>query len=183
MLIYVLLNIKKQALFFIVMNKTDNCRELFLDGVTDAYLYPVQGTSLPIPYNVQLILQMSNCKFSTSFLHLTDREEDDNEVNVENIIVKSTASQQGFGLVFTFELTANVTAGYENIVELNNKMQGKDYYIVLKKQDGTYHLCYTLPHSFKFAVSTQIQQGGESQGITITAKAVSDFIPITLAVL
>lgn len=162
------------------MKLPDGCRELFLDGVTDAYLYAVRDSSVPIPFSIPLILNMNGCKFAGEALHLATSE-GDNYVISDSITAKETSSEGGNGTVFKFEITANISDGKANIPEIIKNMHGKDYYIVLRKQDDSLYLCHTIPGTFSIAPSVTIQMDAESRSITATCQAMSEFIPITIA--
>ena len=162
------------------MKLPDNCRELFLDGITDAYFYAARESSLPIPFIVQRVLQINGCKFAGEALHLA-LSEGDNYVVTDGITAKQTSQEGGNGTAFSFEITANIEAGKENIPEIIKNMHGKDYYIVLRKQDDSLYLCYTLPGTFSITDSVTNQNNAESRGVTATCKAMSEFIPITIS--
>lgn len=162
------------------MKLPDSCRELFLDGITDAYFYAARESSLPIPFIVQRVLQINGCKFAGEALHLA-LSEGDNYVVTDGITAKQTSQEGGNGTAFSFEITANIEAGKENIPEIIKNMHGKDYYIVLRKQDDSLYLCYTLPNTFAIADSVTSQNNAESRSITATCKAMSEFIPITIS--
>ena len=162
------------------MKKPENCRELFLRGVTDAYLYAVRDSTLPIPCSVAGLLQMNGCRFAGEALHIATIE-GDNYVTANSITAKQTSSVAGNGTVFSFELTANIDLGKENLPEITAKMRGKDYYIVLRKQDDSLYLCYTLPGTFGITSSATAQIDGETVSVTATCQAMSEFIPIRLS--
>lgn len=162
------------------MKLPDSCRELFLDGVTDAYLYAVRDSSVPIPFSIPLILNMNGCKFAGEALHLATSE-GDNYVISDSITAKETSSEGGNCTVFKFEITANISDGKANMSEIIKNMHGKDYYIVLRKQDDSLYLCHTIPGTFSIAPSVTIQMDAERRSITATCQAMSEFIPITIA--
>lgn len=162
------------------MNLPESCRELFLDGVTDAYFYAVLESSVPIPFSIPLILNINGCKFAGEALHLATSE-GDNYVISDSITAKETSSEGGNGTVFKFEITANISDGKANMPEIIKNMHGKDYYIVLRKQDDSLYLCHTIPGTFSIAPSVTIQMDAESRSITATCQAMSEFIPITIA--
>lgn len=162
------------------MKLPDSCRELFLDGVTDAYFYAVYESSVPIPFSIPMILQINGCKFAGEALHVATSE-GDNYVISDSITAKQTSSEGGNGIVFKFEIAANIRDGKENISEIIKKMHRKDYYIVLRKQDDTIYLCHTLPGTFSITDSVTAQNDAETRSITATCQAMSEFIPITIA--
>lgn len=162
------------------MKLPDSCRELFLDGITDAYFYAARESSLPIPFIVQRVLQINGCKFAGEALHLA-LSEGDNYVVTDGITAKQTSQEGGNGTAFSFEIAANVIAGKENIPEIIKNMHGKDYYIVLRKQDDSLYLCYTLPNTFAIADSVTNQNNAETRSVTATCNAMSEFIPITIS--
>ena len=162
------------------MKKANNCRELFLDGVTDAYFYAARECSLPIPFIVQRVLQMNGCRFAGEALHIATSE-GDNYVVADAITAKQTSQEGGNGTAFSFEITANIEAGKGNIPEIIKNMHGNDYYIVLRKQDDSLYLCYTLPGTFSISSSATMQRDGEAVSVTATCKAMSEFIPIRIS--
>lgn len=162
------------------MKLPDSCRELFLDGVTDAYFYAVKDSSIPIPFSIPLILQINGCSFAGEALHIATSE-GNNYVISDGITAKQTSSEGGNGTVFKFEITANIHDGKENIPEIIKKMHRKDYYIVLRKQDDTIYLCHTLPGTFGITDSVTAQNDAETRSIAATCQAMSEFIPITIA--
>lgn len=162
------------------MKKANSCRELFLEGVTDAYFYAVRDSSVPIPFLIPLILQINGCKFAGEALHVATSE-GNNYVISDGITAKQTSSEGGNGTVFKFEITANIRDGKENIPEIIKNMHGKDYYIVLRKQDDSLYLCYTLPNTFRITDSVTSQNDAETRSITAICQAMSEFIPITIS--
>ena len=162
------------------MKLPDSCRELFLDGVTDAYFYAVRESSVPIPFSLPMLLQIIGCHFAGEALHIATSE-GDNYVISDSIIAKETSSEGGNGTVFKFEITANISDGKANIPEIIKNMHGKDYYIVLRKQDDSLYLCYTLPGTFGITSSATAQIDGETASVTATCQAMSELIPISLS--
>lgn len=161
------------------MDLPESCKEIFLEGVTDAYFYSVQDSTIPIPPNIQRILQINNCRFAGEVLHLS-LQEGDQCVVAESITAKQTSQESGVGTVFSFEITANLETGKEHIAEIIKKMHGNDYYIVLRKQDDSLYLCYTLPSTFAIADSRTNQNEAETCSVTATCKAMSEYIPISI---
>lgn len=162
------------------MKLPDSCRELFLDGVTDAYFYAVRESSVPIPFSIPMITQINGCHFAGEALHVATSE-GDNYIISDSITAKQTSSEGGNGTIFKFEITANISDGKANIPEIIKKMHGKDYYIVLRKQDDTIYLCHTLPGTFNITDSVTSQNDAETRSITAICQAMSEFIPITIA--
>lgn len=160
------------------MNLPNNCRETFLDGITDAYFYPTEGTVLSIPFSVAQILQMNNCQFPEAALHIATAGEE--YVLADSITAKVTPNIAANGTVYTFEISANITDGGENVCEAYKNMRENTYYIVLRKQDGSLCLCYTLPGTFVFKTSSSVSMSDEQRTVTASLQAMSDFIPITL---
>lgn len=162
------------------MKSPDSCRELFLDGVTDTYLYAVRDSSVPIPFSIPMLVQINGCHFAGEALHIATSE-GDNYVISDSITAKQTSSEGGNGIVFKFEITANISEGKANMPEIVKNMHGKDYYIVLRKQDDSLYLCHTLPGTFSITDSVTAQNDAETRSITATCQAMSEFIPITIA--
>ena len=159
------------------MNLPDNCREIFLDGVTDIYLHPVKGSELPVPFCVAHILELKNCKFGDPVLHVATSGED--YVMADSITAKLTMEKNGNGNIYSFAISANITNGYNNVCEANKSIQGNEFYVVLKKADGTDVLCYTLPGTFTFNSPESKTISGVQRTIQIGLKSLSEFIPLT----
>lgn len=158
----------------------ENCKEIFLEGITDAYIYPMANAVLPVPFAVAQILSMNNCKFGDALLHIATAGE--TYVVADTLSAKSTPVRNGNGTVFSLEISATITEGKENVRETQRKIaiEGDDFYVVLKREDGTHYLCYTLPGTFAFNASTSATQTSEQVSLTISMKSMSDFIPITI---
>lgn len=162
------------------MISSENCKERFLEGITDAYIYPSVNAVLPVPFAVAQILRMNNCKFGDALLHIATAEE--TYVVADTLSAKSTPARNGNGTVFSLEISATITEGKENVRETQRKIaiEGDDYYVVLKREDGTFYLCYSLSSTFTFNASTSTTQTSEEESLTISMKSMSDFIPITI---
>lgn len=158
------------------MNLPDNCREIFLDGVTDIYLHPVKGSELPVPFCVAHILELKNCKFGDPVLHVATSGED--YVMADSITAKFTMDKTGNGNIYSFDISANITNGYNNVCEANKSIQGNEFYVVLKKADGTDVLCYTLPGTFTFNSPASKTTIGIQRTVQIGLKSLSEFIPL-----
>lgn len=158
----------------------ENCKEIFLEGITDAYIYSSVNAVLPVPFAVAQILSMNNCKFGDALLHIATAGE--TYVVADTLSAKSTPARNGNGTVFSLEISATITEGKENVRETQRKIaiDGDDYYVVLKREDGTFYLCYSLPSTFAFNANTSTTQTSEQVSLTISMKSMSDFIPITI---
>ena len=158
------------------MNLPDNCREIFLDGVTDIYLHPVKGSVLPVPFCVAHILELKNYKFGDPVLHVATSGED--YIMADSITAKFTMKKNGNGNIYSFDISANITNGYNNVCEANKSIQGNEFYVVLKKADGTDVLCYTLPGTFTFNSPESKTTTGVQRTVQIGLKSLSEFIPL-----
>ena len=161
------------------MDLPESCKEIFLEGITDAYFYSVRDSTIPIPPNMQRILQINSCRFAGEALHLS-LQENEQCVVAESITAKQTSQEAGVGTVFSFEITANLENGKDRIAEIIKKMHGNDYYIVLRKQDDGLYLCYTLPSTFAITDSKTTQNDVETCSVTAICKAMSEYIPISI---
>ena len=161
------------------MRTINKCRELFLDGITDVMFYPKDSCVFPIPFSMAQVLYINDCKLPDEpTLRLATSGED--FVIVENLSVKVTLSKQGNGTIYTYDIGANVVDGGENVREAYRNMRDKEYYVVLRKLDGSLQLCYTLPHTFGIGGTTDHSQTELARTVTATTQALSEPIPITL---
>ena len=161
------------------MQLPSKCKELFLDGITDVMFYSREECIIPVPFNMAQVLYINNCSLPAEpTLRLTTSGE--NYVIVDNLTVKMSLAKQGNGTIYTYNISANVANGGENVVEAYRNMRDKDYLVVLRKTDGSLQLCYTLPNTFGIGNSTDNSQTGLSRAFTATTQAMSEPIPITL---
>ena len=156
----------------------DNCKEIFLEEIVGIDVHPVKDCTFPIPCNIPNITSMSGCILSEATLRLG--HEDGMVPAVEgSMTAKCTPARQAPGVVSTIEVSANVEEDTDIIRDLYNKVCLSDHYVVLHLRDGGLRLCYTLPNTWSFQSPVQIQ-GGQTRSVSISLKAMSEFIPITL---
>lgn len=160
------------------MDIPQECREFFLDGITDVFLYPVGSSTISIPFSVAQILKINDCDFKDPLIHITTYEE--NNVIADSITAKTTLSQSGNGTIYTIEINVNLIDGKEQVANICKSLDKNDFYVVLRKVDGAFLLAYTLPNTFLFQSTVSLSQTDETRTITITTKSMSDLIPITL---
>lgn len=161
------------------MQLPNKCKELFLEGITDVMFYSKEECVIPVPLNVAQVLYINNCSLPAEpTLRLATSGE--NYVIVENLKVKVTPAKQGNGTIYTYDISANVVNGGENVREAYRNMRDKEYYVVLRKMDGSLQLCYTLPHTFGIGGTTDNSQTELARTFTATTQALSEPIPITL---
>lgn len=160
------------------MELPDSCKELFLEGFTDVYLYSAKGSTIAIPFCVANITSINDCKFSNCLLHLKVGSED--YVVCSSITAKVSTDIGGNGTVYSFEFAASLSEGYNNVRETLDTLVSGDCYIVLRTAEGQLLLCYTLPNTFLVKPSRSITQSDDTPALTFTAKAMSDLIPITV---
>ena len=161
------------------MELPNKCKELFLEGITDVMFYKKEECTIPVPFSMAQVLYINNCKLPAEpTLRLATSGE--NYVIVENLTVKMTLAKQGNGTIYTYNMSANVVNGGENVVEAYRNMRDKDYLVVLRKTDGSLQLCYTLPNTFGIGGSADNSQAELARTFTATTQAMSEPIPITL---
>ena len=161
------------------MELPNKCKELFLEGITDVMFYAKEECYIPVPFSMAQVLYINNCKLPAEpTLRLATSGE--NYVIVENLTVKMTLAKQGNGTIYTYNISANVVNGGENVVEAYRNMRDKEYLVVLRKMDGSLHLCYTLPNTFGIGSNTDNSQAELARTFTATTQAMSEPIPITL---
>ena len=161
------------------MQLPNKCKELFLDGITDVMFYLREECVIPVPFSMAQVLYINNCSLPAEpTLCLATSGE--NYVIVENLKVKMTPAKQGNGTIYTYDISANVANGGENVREAYRNMRDKEYYVVLRKTDGSLQLCYTLPHTFGMGGTTDNSQTELARTFTATTQALSEPIPITL---
>lgn len=161
------------------MELPNKCKELFLDGITDVMFYPREDCVIPVPFSMAQVLYINNCSLPAEpVLRLATSGE--NYVIVENLKVKVTPAKHGNGTIYSYDISANVVNGGENVREAYRNMRDKEYYVVLRKMDGSLQLCYTLPHTFGIGGTTDNSQTELARTFTATTQALSEPIPITL---
>ncbi len=162
------------------MDLSEKCRELYLEGVTDAYVYPMEGNIIPIPFSVSQILSIDNCAFSTALLHVSTTG-DESSIEASSITASTSVENGGNGQVFTFSVSMAISDGSNNNVrEACKAMRDKDCYVVLRKSDDSFYLCYTLPGTFSIKPTVSVTQTSEDNSLAVSLKSMSAFIPIIL---
>lgn len=173
-----IINVNKQPILLFQMNIPEKCREKYLSGVTDAFFYPREGSSLPMPFSVGQIQSMQNCHFPNATLHVAMTGEE--YVITDGITAKVTPNIAQNGTNYSFDISANITDGGENVREAYKKMRGKDFFVVLRKADDTLVLCYSLPGTFVLKYPVSVTSNEEQRTLSVSLKSMSDFIPITI---
>lgn len=158
----------------------DNCKELFLEGLADAYIYPVQGSSIPVPSCVAQILTLANCAFPSPAIHVVTEGNGQGDCIAENITLKITPKISPSGTIYTFDLSALLVDGGDNAKEMYKTMQGNDYYIVVRNANNDNLLCYTLPNTFTMQLSLTANNASQQRTLSFSLKAMSELIPITI---
>ena len=156
------------------MKLSNNCREKFLEGVTDIYIYRSSEVQLPVPFNVAQILSMSVGKFGTAVLHIATSDEA--YVEAESITAKTTLTESGNGTLYTFNISVSVENGQDNVCEAVKTLRRTDCIVVLQVQGGTRYLVNTLPNTFSFKSTDSKSRNEDTRELSISAKAISDFI-------
>lgn len=131
-----------------------------------------------MPFSVGQILSMQNCKFPKATLHVAMTGEE--YVMSDGITAKVTPNIAQNGTNYSFDISANITDGGENVREAYKKMRGKDFLVVLRKLDGTFALCYSLPGTFVLKYTVSVTTDDEQHTLSVSLKSMSDFIPITI---
>ena len=89
----------------------DNCKEFFLEGITDVYIYPTKSCSIPVPFSVAQVLNINNCSFTDALLHIATQ--DGSPVVAETLTAKSTISKIGSQTMFSLEISAKCARNTE----------------------------------------------------------------------
>jgi hypothetical protein len=159
------------------MSCMENCKEKFLDGIIEAFVYTSDNTSFPKPFSVPQITGMTACSLKNPALRIAMTDTADAEA--DSISAKVTPELSGNGTVFTHEITISVTQGIENVRQAHKNIAGKDCYVVFTTSGGETYLSYTCPGSFVFKPTAISTSTDPSLSLTITLKSMSDFILIT----
>lgn len=153
--------------------------ELFLDGITDVMFYQKEECVIPVPFSMAQVLYINNCQLPAEpTLRLAMSGE--NFVIAENIGVKVTLAKQGNSTIYTYNISANIDFGGENVRKAYKIMRDKTYYVVLRKLDGSLLFCYTLPGTFAIEGNITCSEKSQDRSFTASLKALSEPIPITL---
>lgn len=161
------------------MVEAEKCLETFLDGVSDLYLYTPKETVLPIPFNVGQLTEMNKCQLpKTLALHISTIENED--IVASSFTAKSSSSKATLGLLYTYDISVNVEKGYKKVPDIVKNVAHADFYVVLRRYDGSLLLCYTMPGTFSSNSVSSCSQTATEATISIKAQALSDFIKMDL---
>lgn len=161
------------------MNKSQECREYFLDGVTDVSVYEEELCVFPYPNNVTGITYMPDCELPAPAFSVSTR--DGVAAMADSISVKASMAESGRLLIYTYEISVTITEDKEYLQKTVDRLAGNDNCcVVLHKEDGSDHLCYSLPGTFAFSYSVSGSSTGESRVATISLKSLSELLPMTI---
>lgn len=161
------------------MDYSQGCREYFLNGVTDIYIYAAEKVSLPVPFSVPYIGLMENCELGEPLVSISLSNE--GVIMADSITAKTTVAESGSNAIYTIEITVSISEDEEKTKRAKKTLAyNDDCYVLLYKNDGTYRFCYTLPGTFYFVYNVSNAASGESRALTVQLKSLSEFIPITL---
>lgn len=160
------------------MEIPDNCKEFFLRGISDVFVYSSEGASISIPFNVPQIKSLTDCSFQSPLLHISSTP--GSEIWSESFTAKTTISLSGNQTIYTFQVDISLTDGLNNVREAYKNIQHKHCHVVLRKLDGSLFLCYALPGTFYFTTPTSTTQSEATRSVSITLKSLSDYIPVTI---
>ena len=78
--------------------------------------YPREECVIPVPFNMAQVLYINNCSLPAEpTLRLATSGE--NYVIVDNLTVKMTFAKHGNGTIYTYNISAKVAKGCENVTE------------------------------------------------------------------
>lgn len=161
------------------MVEAEKCIETFLDGVSDLYLYAPQETVLPIPFSVGLLTEMSKCQLpQTPVLHVSVIESED--IVASSFTAKSSNSRAKLGFLYSFDISVNVEKGYKKVPEIVKNVVHGDFFVVLRRYNGSLLLCYTMPGTFASSSVSSLSQSATEATISIKLQSLSDFIKMDL---
>lgn len=160
------------------MANIDNCREFFLKGVTDIYVYSLDASVIPQPFSVPNIRNLSGCEFGDPLLHVSICE--DSEIVGEKLSAKASMAKDNFGWVYSFVISAEIMLDYEILANVLSSLNKKACCVLLKVVDGTVYLCYAVPDSFKCVVTSSMSMTSFEHSLRIVCQSLSSFIPLAM---
>lgn len=172
------------------MELPNSCQELFLNDITDVYVYLAEDCKFSLPFNVPFQASLSNVVLPSEnkcLLHITANEALYNKLVVESaspicctqgsISVKQTHALSGRITIFTYDVETTVEQGISSLKACIRSMNAADNIVIIKIIDGNMYLLYTLPNTFRIMVSDTDMKSANAK---INTKAMSDYIPLTL---
>ncbi len=154
------------------------CLEQTLDDVVKIELVKASDCSMPIPFSVSGITEMTATIGQSA---LTIKYVGDSEATCEMDAAPTLTQKektQSAGVIITHELKATITGGFDNVRAAINSLRGVDFNIVMTTANGEKYLSYGLPNAS--GVSLQGQQSSTQQAIIqVTVASVSHIIRIS----
>lgn len=154
----------------------ENCKETYLEGVVDAYIYAANSVKIPVPFNVAQQQTVSGCTFGTPVLHIATSGEDD--MIADSISAKVTSNIDGNGAVYTHEITVSVTQNPDLVRQAHKNLNGLYCHVVLQTSDGSRYICYACPGTFLFNPTFTMSDSSVSVSSIISLKSMSNAIKI-----
>lgn len=143
------------------MELPKECYEVFLEDITDIFIYKKVDVRIPMPATIPGVTEIKNCTFGTSALHIayffaqTEGEETFNAVAEDNTMVaKTNISHHGGLTLYNIEVSATIEIATDEVQAAFLATDGEDCVFVVKQSDGTLHLCHSLPGTFRMDIPT-----------------------------
>lgn len=142
-----------------------NCNETFLSEVTHVELVTAASCSIPVPPNAIALTELAGCTVGTPSL-VVDTTDDDSYTGLMESAptLKPSMKAQAGGRIRQHDLSVPVRIN-NKVRQAVDALQGVDFHVVLRTQDGTRYLLYSLPGSP--AVSIDGQFGGADPKMTL----------------
>lgn len=156
---------------------TQNCNEQLLDDVVRVDLVPASECSLPVPFQVAGLTEMTVQNLAqwapqtaitalgaaAMSLSYSVTDGDDGEID-QAPSYKQSEKRQAAGNVVSHSLDIPITAAFQATREAVAKVQQEgDFHVVLTTSDGERYLIYTLPN----ASSVALDETGVNQQATV----------------
>ena len=159
------------------MSTEIKCDELFLEGVTDLYLYPFVVGNLMAPFYEINIKELHDIEPPECALHISTIE--GNEILASSISAKQTQKKEMLGIVYDFEVSASVEESNDELHFSPASLHYEDYFVVLKLADERLFLCNSIPGTFDISIPYSIEETRQST-VRISLRSLSGFIHMTL---
>ena len=159
------------------MSTEIKCDELFLEGITDLYLYPFVAGNLMAPFYKSNIKELHDVEPPECSLHISTIE--GNKILASSISAKQTQTKEILGIVYDFEISASVEESNDELHFSPAFLHYEDYFVMLKLADERLFLCNSIPGTFDISIPYSIEETRQST-VRISLRSLSGFIHMTL---
>lgn len=148
-----------------------NCTEKFLENVTDVYVYASSDLSIPLPFSIPNIKELTFPSLPSALLHLSKSASDG--VECTSITIKENASVSAFPHRREQAVSAVIEQDTTRVRDAYSNIVGKDCFVVFVNECNEKFFIYSLPATFGIEYNETVEN---SLSLEMKMQSLSSFI-------